>query len=95
MRPLRRQPKSSDSPEEPDVVIPLDAIIDGPRPGPVDPVADRVWRQLRRRFLDAEYMHPRFDPRRMPQDQAQRALWRSARRAWLAELFEHDPRVRP
>jgi hypothetical protein len=78
---------------EPDVTIELDAIVDGPRPGRGDPAADAVWRELRRRFLDAEYQHPRFDPRRLPQDKSQRALWRSNRRQWLAELFRDDPRV--
>src|SRR5689334_2103731 len=73
--------------EAANVAIPLDHVINGPRPGPSDPARDALWRELRRRVSRAEYMHPRFDPRRMPQDPAQLALWRATRRAWLKELF--------
>lgn len=72
--------------ERPNVRLPIDVILRGPRPS--DPEADRVWRAARQRLFQAEHCHPQFDPRRLlGLSTSKAAQWREARRAWALEVL--------
>ena len=79
-----------------DVVVALDAIIDGlPRPGRAHPEADAAWAELRAMYHDAVMGHEAFDPRLvLTRGTGELARWREMRRHWLAtDVFATDPRV--
>jgi hypothetical protein len=94
--PKLRQPPGPDAgaPLSPEVEpLPLDVVIDGPRPGRVHPEADRVWLDLRAALGRASEGGP-YDPRHiLAMPAALLASWRERRRAWAADLLADDPRV--
>jgi hypothetical protein len=75
--------------------IPLSALVDQTawRPGPADPVRDRMWLALRaetQRMLLAGA----FDPRHiLSLAAADREAWRARRRSFLKVQLQSDPRV--
>ena len=83
------------SADPPSVVLMLARVLDGPRPGCLDPAADAAWCQLRARLFRAE-LGTNFDPRfllEMREDQ--KAEWHAEKREWARQLFANDPRVLP
>jgi hypothetical protein len=88
---LRRKPEPSPVPCS--VRLPLDQVLDGPRPGRAHPEADRVWLDLRAELGHAAVGGP-YDPRHvLAMPAALLGSWRERRRAWAAELWGDDPRV--
>lgn len=88
----RRFVRSRDVSVDPIDPLPLDVVIDGPRPK--DANADALWLELRREIGRAESTS-RFDPRKFPMDGDALTVtrWHEQRRAWLADMFRDDPRV--
>ena len=77
------------------IALPLDVVLDGPRPGQADPAADAVWRQLRAKIGRLCMGHAEHDPRRLfaLQDPVKLARWTRRRREWLATELASDSRI--
>jgi hypothetical protein len=87
--PRRRFTPSPAPPER----LPLDVVLDGPRPGRDDPARDGLWLTLRAEIDRAACGGP-YDPRRvMALPAARLADWRDRRAVWAAALLADDPRV--
>jgi hypothetical protein len=75
--------------------IPLSALVDQTawRPGPADPVRDRMWLALRSE-IQRMLLAGAFDPRHLlGLAGADREAWRAGRRAYLAAHCRDDARV--
>jgi hypothetical protein len=91
-RTLRSNSRARSADESP-IVLDLACVVDGPRPGPANPAADRAWLALRRELFSALTGSP-FDPRKCPAfDGPLIAAWKADRLAWLRERFQGDPRL--
>jgi hypothetical protein len=85
-RPATPDPGPDKSVESVVLTFSLEQLLDGPRPGRVDPEADRQWREQRAYVHRLCASNPQFDPRTvLDLDVAGIAQWKRDRIVWLRE----------
>jgi hypothetical protein len=95
MQPPKRRSTHVPPPDVPAVTpLPLQAVLDGPRPGLADPDADRAWLALRKDLHAALCGSASFDPRLgLGLAAPLKGEWERQRLAWLVERFRGDRRL--